>query len=54
MINNNKKIDIDQLKKSVVQINVLDKNNETIAVGSGVVAFENNLIMKGQMLCINF
>ncbi len=39
------KPDIEELKKSVVQIYVYDINDEIIATGSGVVAFENDVII---------
>lgn len=39
------KVDINKLKSSVVQIYVYNENDETIATGSGVVAFENNIIL---------
>lgn len=39
------KPDIEELKKSVVQIYVYDVNDEMIATGSGVVAFENDVII---------
>lgn len=41
----NKKVTIEELKKSVVLINVYDKNNELIATGSGVVAFSDDVVL---------
>lgn len=39
------KKDVNQLKNSVVQVFVYDENGNTIATGSGVVAFENNIVL---------
>lgn len=39
------KPDIEELKKSVVQIYVYDERDEMIATGSGVVAFEDDVII---------
>lgn len=41
----NNKVDFEELKKSVVLINVYDSDNELISTGSGVVAFENDIIL---------
>lgn len=41
----NSKVNFDDLKKSVVLINVYDSDNELISTGSGVVAFENDIIL---------
>ncbi len=41
----NSKADFDDLKKSVVLINVYNSDNELISTGSGVVAFENDIIL---------
>ena len=43
--NNNANYDVDKLKSSVVMINVYDKENQLIATGSGVVAFDKNIIL---------
>lgn len=39
------KIDVEELKSSVVQIHVFDENKDMIATGSGVVAFNNNIVL---------
>lgn len=44
-ISDNSKANFDELKKSVVLINVYDSDNELISTGSGVVAFENDIIL---------
>lgn len=41
----NQKIDFEKLKNSVVLIYVYNENNELFSSGSGVVAFENNIIL---------
>lgn len=44
-INNTTSYDVDELKSSVVMINVYDKDNQLIATGSGVVAFDDNIVL---------
>lgn len=39
------KINIEELKDSVVQIYVYDENDQVISTGSGVVAFDNDIII---------
>lgn len=41
----NRKIDIEEVKNSVVQIYVYDEDDEIIATGSGVIAFEDDLVL---------
>lgn len=41
----NKRVDYDRLKSYVVLINVYDEDNELISTGSGVVAFEDDIII---------
>lgn len=41
----NSKPNFDKLKSSVVLLNIYDENNQLISSGSGVVAFENDIVL---------
>lgn len=45
IVTKNNKVGIEDLKDSVVQVYVYDEENEVIATGSGVVAFENDIVL---------
>ena len=48
----NSKPNFDKLKSSVVLLNIYDENNQLISSGSGVVAFENDIVSLYNLLFI--